>query len=270
VRFGVGGIVALGPALYFLLRQRPQPKPPNNAGERVSISKSTVAAGIICGLVLCLGINLQLFGIVHTSVANASFITSLQVIIVPIVSLIIFRKRAAISVWVSVAVAIAGMYFLSLSGGFYVNVGDVFVFLCAFASAGHILLISRYSPVHNASVLVCIQFFVVSVVSFVLAFIFESPQVAAIFAAAPYVLYTGVLSSGVAYILVTKAQKTTDATVVAVLCSFEAVVATLAGLFLLSQFLTPRELVGCALIFVAILVAQMPAKAKAGSKEKPA
>jgi len=263
VRFAIGGVVALGPALFFLLRGRP---PSEEAGTRARISKSTIVAGVICGLVLCLGINLQLFGIVHTSVANASFITSLQVIIVPIASFILFRKKAAVYVWVSVAVAVAGMYFLSLSGGFNVNIGDIFVFLCAFASAGHILLISRYSPVHNAAVLVCVQFFVVAVISLALAFIFENPQAGAIFAAAPYVLYTGVLSSGVAYILATKAQKTTDATVAAVLYSFEAVVATVAGLIVLSQLLTPRELVGCALIFVAILVAQLPGRVK-GVKE---
>jgi len=257
VRFAIGGAVALGSALFFLMCQKSAPA---ETAIPVSISKSTVVAGIICGLVLCVGINLQQFGLVYTSIANVSFISSLQVIMVPIASFIIFRKRAVISVWVSVAVAVAGMYFLSLSGGFYVNLGDILVFLCAIASAGHILLISRYSQVHNASVLVCVQFIFVAVVSMVLALIFENPQISAIIAAAPYVLYTGVLSSGVAYILVTKAQKTTDATVAAVLCSFEAVVATLAGWFILSQFLTPRELLGCALIFVAILVAQAPVK----------
>ena len=261
VRFGIGGIVALGPAMFFLMRQKSSPKE-EGENEPISKGKSTIAAGVICGLVLCLGINLQQFGIARTSVANASFITSLHVIIVPVACYVIFRQRAVITVWVSVAVAIVGMYFLSLSGGFYVNIGDVFIFLCAFGSAAHLILIGRFSPVHSGPVLVCVQFFVVSIISLVLALIFEAPSMAAIFAAAPYVLYTGVLSSGVAYILVTKAQKTTDAAVTSVLCSFEAVVATVAGWFMLSQFLTARELLGCVLIFIAILAVQVPVKAK--------
>jgi len=151
-----------------------------------------------------------------------------------------------------------GIHFLSLSDGFNVNLGDVLVFLCAIAFTAQILIISHFSPKHNVLALACVQFYIVAVISLVLALIFESPSLTAILAAAPYLLYTGVLSSGVAYILQMKAQKTTDATVAAVLFSFEGVVASLVGWFVLSQFLTPREVLGCVLIFIAILVAQIP------------
>jgi len=259
VRFAIGGTVALGPAIFFLMRQK---STSNKATEPIFISKSTVISGIICGAVLCLAINLQQFGLLFTTVANASFITALYVIMVPIASVIFFRKKAIVFVWVSVAVATLGMYFLSLSGGFDVNLGDILVFLCAIAFTAQILIISHFSPKHNVIALACVQFYVVSIISFLLALVFESPSITDIFAAAPYVLYTGVLSSGVAYVLQMKAQKTTDATVAAVLFSFEGVVAAFVGWFVLNQFLTPREMIGCALIFVAILIAQIPSRPK--------
>jgi len=259
VRFAIGGTIALGPALYFLMRQKSVSQ---ETGKPAAISKSTVIAGIICGTVLCVAINLQQFGIQFTTVANASFITSLYVIMVPVACFVFLRKKASVFVWVSVAVAMTGVYFLSLSGGLDINIGDILVFLCAIAFTVQILIISHFSPKHNVFALACVQFYVVSVISLVLALVFETPSIAAVFAAAPYLLYTGVLSSGVAYILQMKAQKTTDATVAAVLFSFEGVVAAMVGWIVLSQTLTPRALLGCALIFIAILVAQAPAKPK--------
>ncbi|MDR2183390.1 MAG: DMT family transporter [Clostridiales bacterium] len=261
-RFFIGGTMALGPALYFLRRQRAAPPSEGPA----PISKRTILAGIICGLVLCVAINLQQFGIVFTTVANAAFITSLYVIIVPIVCLFIFRQRVPVFVWIGVAVAMTGMYFLSFAGGFNLNLGDLLVFLCAIGFSAQILVISHFSPKHNVLALACVQFYTVFAVSLIFAFIFETPSLADLAAAAPFVLYTGVLSSGVAYILQMKAQKTTQPTVAAVLFSFESVVATITGWVVLGQFLTPRQMLGCALIFVAILVAQIPAKAKKAAK----
>jgi len=259
VRFAIGGTIALGPALFFLHRQS---KTVREANEPIAISKNTVIAGAICGVVLCLAINLQQFGLLFTSVANASFITALYVIMVPIACLIVFKKKASRLVWVSVVIALGGMYFLSIAGGFSVNLGDILVFLCAVTFTAQILIISHFSPKHNVIALACVQFYVVAVISLSLAFIFETPSITNIIAAAPYVLYTGVLSSGVAYILQMKAQKTTDATIAAVLFSFEGVVAAIVGWIVINQVLSVRELVGCVLIFIAILVAQTPVKIK--------
>jgi len=255
-RFFIGGTMALGPALFFLRRQRNEIQ----EGAPKAISKRTLFAGLICGTVLCIAINLQQFGLVFTSVANASFITSLYVILVPIVCLVAFKQKAPVFVWIGVAVAMVGIYFLSLSGGFNLNVGDLLVFLCAIVFTAQILFVSHFSPKHNVLALACVQFYTVFVFSIILAFIFETPSMADLAAAAPYVLYTGVLSSGVAYILQMKAQKTTHPTIAAVLFSFESVVATITGWIVLSQFLTPREILGCVLIFFAILIAQIPPK----------
>ncbi|MCL2416140.1 MAG: DMT family transporter, partial [Defluviitaleaceae bacterium] len=212
----------------------------------------------VCGAILCIAINLQQFGLVFTSVANASFITALYVVIVPIAMFVIFRKKAGLFVWVGVAAAMLGVYFLSLSGGLHINIGDILVFLCAIAFAVQILIISHFSPKHNVFALACVQFYAVFAISLILAFIFETPSISDLFAAAPYVLYTGLLSSGVAYILQMKAQKTTEPTIAAVLFSFEGVVATLTGWVILNQSLSIREIIGCILIFAAILIAQVP------------
>jgi len=256
-RFFIGGTMALGPALLFLRRQKLVPP---TDGKPPAIRRSTLFAGIICGAVLCLAINLQQFGLLTTTVANAAFITSLYVIIVPIACLIFFRQRPAIFLWIGVAIAVVGIYFLSISGGFNVNIGDLLVLFCAIAFATQIMIIGYFSPRHNVLALACVQFYTVFVISFIMALIFESPSIGALLAAWPFVLYTGVLSSGVAYILQMKAQKTTEPTVAAVLFSFESVVATVTGVIVLNQFLTPREIFGCVLIFIAILLAQLPSR----------
>jgi len=257
-RFFIGGAIALGPALYFLSRQKADLA--QNPSAPRGISKKTLFAGMMCGTVLCIAINFQQFGLLTTTVANASFITSLYVIMVPLVCLVLFRKKPPMFVWLGVAISMLGIYFLSLSGGFNVNIGDLLVFFCAVMFTVQILIVSHFSPKHNVLALACVQFFTVFALSMVGAFIFETPRLADLIAAAPFVLYTGVLSSGVAYILQMKAQKTAEPTVVAVLFSFEGVVATITGWLILGQILSPREILGCALIFGAIVIAQIPSK----------
>ena len=261
-RFLIGGTMALVPALFFIIARKKAEKGSFPAG----INKSTVIAGIICGTVLCIAINLQQFGLVFTSVANASFITTLYVIMVPIACLFLFKHKVKVNVWVAVVLAMAGVYFLSLSGGLYINIGDFLIFLCAVAFTAQILVISHFSPKHNVFALACVQFYTVSLISLVLALLFESPSMTGVVAAGPYVLYTGVLSSGVAYILQMKAQKTIYPTIAAILFSFEGVVAAFTAWFLLSQFLSTRETLGCVLIFIAILVAQAEMKMKERNK----
>ena len=257
-RFFIGGTIALFLTLLYWMKQKPiQLKKEQTP---TPFNKKTTIAGFICGAVLCLAINLQQFGIQYTSVANASFITSLYVIMVHIVCLVLFKKKATIFVWVGAAIALIGIYFLSLSGGLNINFGDALIFLCAIMFCIQILVISHFTPKHNVLALACVQFYTVFAISIILAFIFETPSISSLTAATPYVLYTGILSSGVAYILQMKAQKTTDATVAAVLFSFESVVAAFAGWVILSETLSPRELIGCALVFCAIMVAQIPTK----------
>jgi len=257
-RFFIGGTIALFFTLLYWARQKSSRSEKGHSP--APFNKKNTIAGFICGAVLCLAINLQQFGIQYTSVANASFITSLYVIMVPIVCLVLFKKKVSIFVWVGAGVALVGIYFLSLSGGLSINFGDILIFLCAIMFCAQILVISHFSPKHNVVALACVQFYTVFAISIVLAFIFETPAISSLTAATPYVLYTGILSSGIAYILQMKAQKTTDATVAAVLFSFESVIAALAGWVILSETLSPRELIGCVLVFCAIMIAQIPSR----------
>jgi len=259
-RFFIGGFVTLIPTLFYIKRQKASAQ-----SESLPISKSTIKAGLICGAILTLAINLQQAGLARTTVANASFLTTLYVIIVPIAMLVFFKKRAPWIVWVSVIVAVTGVYFLSLSGYMQLNFGDVLIMMCAVVFAAQILVISHFSPRHNVMVLACVQFFTVFILSTTAAFILETPVVTDIISAGPHVLYAGVLSSSVAYVLQMKAQKTTAPTVAAVLFSFEGVVAAAVGWVFLHQILSAREILGCALIFVAILLAQRPQTQKSSS-----
>jgi len=258
-RFFIGGTIALGFLFFFSRRQKAMGEvvPP-----RLGLSKGTIIAGCICGGVLCVAINLMQFGLLFTPVAKASFIISLYVIMVPIASLLFFKKKAPVFVWIGMSIAVTGMYFLTLSGGVAFRISDILVFLCAMAFATQIFVIGHFSPKHNVLALASVQFYTVAIISLVLAFIFETPSITGLVAGLPFVLYTGILSSGVAYILQMKAMKTANPTVAAVIFSFESVVATIASWLFLGQILSPRELFGCALIFAAVLVAQIPPRPK--------
>ncbi|MCL2579376.1 MAG: DMT family transporter [Oscillospiraceae bacterium] len=257
-RFFLGGSIALGSLYVFTRRQALADK----AVFASKFDKATLKAGVICGGVLCLAINLMQFALMFTPVAKASFIISLYVIMVPIASLLLFKRRPPVFVWAGMSIAVAGMYFLTLSGGVDFAPRDILPFLSGVGFAAQILVIKHYSPKHNIFALACVQFYVVSAISLILAFIFEAPSPAGLITGLPFILYTGVLSSGVAFILQMKALKTADPTVAAIIFSSETVVATTAGWILLGQILTGRELIGCGLILTAVLVAQIPVKSK--------
>jgi drug/metabolite transporter (DMT)-like permease len=224
-----------------------------------------VCAGIICGIVLCLAINLQQFSYsLGTTAGMVGFITSLYVIAVPLINLFLFKIKASLFVWVGVFIAVSGMYFLSFNNGFDISLGHILAFFCALVYAVQILIIGHFSPKHNVMLLACVQFFTVFAISLILSLISETPSLSNILAGGPYILYTGIFSSGVAYIMQMKAQKTTAPAIAAVLFSFEAVVLTITAAIILNQFMTGRQLIGCALIFTAILAAQIPSKIKGG------
>ena len=256
-RFFIGGFLVFLPTLFFLFRQRKIEK------SQRPINKSTFWAGILCGLVLCLAINLQQFGYsLGLPAGRVGFITALYVIFVPIIGLVVFKRNPPVFVWVGVVISLGGMFFLNYDGGLQMEPGDIFIILSALAFAVQILLVGHMSPRQNVIALACVQYFTVAAISLGLAFVFETPRVDGMTGGALSILYTGVMSSGVAYLLQMKAQKTTAPTVAAVIFSFEGVVSALAGWLLLSQFLTPMQIFGCSLIFVATIVAQTERRKK--------
>lgn len=229
-------------------------------GRSVSDRKAVrdlLMAGGCCGLALCVASSLQQIGVSHTTVGKAGFLTALYIVFVPLLG-IFLKRRAGLKIWISVALAAVGLYFLCMTEGFKLSAGDFYVFLCAFVFAVHILCIDHFSGRVDPVRLSCVQFLVSGILCSIPMALTEKPQLSAIFSGAIPILYAGVLSCGVAYTLQVVAQRDTDPTVASLILSLESVFSVLAGWILLGQSLSPREIGGCALMFAAILLAQLP------------
>lgn len=246
VRFLIGGIAVI-PCVF--LQQK---------NDSMNI-KAAVAGGLCCGVVLCFSSLMQQVGIVYTTVGKAGFITSLYIVIVPLLGRVAGRK-VPLSIWISVLIALLGMYLLCISEGISINKGDLLMAVSAVGFSFHILIIDYFSPKASGVVLSCVQFFVAGVVSAILMMFFEKPLVSSIWNAKTPLLYAGVMSCGVAYTLQIIAQKDFNPAVASLILSLESVFSLLAGWVLLKEVLSPRELGGCALVFLAIIMAQFPQK----------
>lgn len=219
--------------------------------------------GLICGICLAVSINFQQFGIAFypkgvASEARAGFITALYVILVPIFS-VFLRKSIHPTVWLGVFIAIIGIYMLCFSGGIgSVYLGDVLVFLCAISFSAHIMAVDRFVGLTGGVKLSIMQFVVAGVISLLLGIIFEFSEInpQSILAAAPQILYLGIMSSGVAYTLQIVGQKYAEPAVASISMSLESVFAALGGWLISGNSLSDREFFGCALVFIAIIVAQ--------------
>lgn len=227
--------------------------------------RTTVIGGVCCGLALTAGSLFQQYGLTMTTVGKGGFITTLYIIITPILGLF-FGRKVPKAVWVSVGLAVVGMYLLCVSGeGFSISAGDLLVLAGSFAFAVHILVIDKFSPLTDGVVLSCIQFFVCGVISTIGAFIFEQPAWDQLINGAVPVLYAGVLSCGVGYTLQIVGQKGLNPTAAALILSLESVVAAISGYvaynvgFLKTdQSMTPVQILGCAVVFIAVILVQLP------------
>ena len=223
-----------------------------------SFTRTELIGGAVCGVILAAAISLQQFGIeLGTNAGKASFITALYVVIVPIYALI-FGRRSSLSVWIAVSLAAVGFYFLCITDGFALETSDLFVLLCAFFFAMHIMAGDRYSPVCDCIRLSCLQFFVASLINLVLALVFErgvAPEV--LLSNIPYMLYLGIGSSGVAYTLQLLGQKGTHPAAASIILSTESVFGVLGSAWLLGERMNSREVVGCAILLFAVILAQV-------------
>ena len=184
----------------------------------------------------------------------------MYILIVPILGLFM-KKKVGIKVWLGVVLATIGLYMLCMtSESFSLSKGDFLVLICAGFFSLHILIIDYFSPKVDGVRMSCIQFFVCGVISTAIAFIFENPSFSAILSGWLPILYAGVLSCGVAYTLQIVGQKNMDPTVASLILSLESVFSVLAGWVILHQTLSVRELFGCVLMFLAIILAQLPEK----------
>lgn len=259
VRSIIGGVVLI-PCIFLLDRLKSPEE--RECAAAIADRKTLLIAGISCGVILCAATNMQQFGMQYTSVGKAGFITALYIVIVPILGLF-FGKRCGLKVWLGVLIALVGFYLLCMTGGFALERGDLYLLSCSLLFSFHILVIDHFSPLVDGVKMSCIQFLVSGVLSGVMMLLFETPSIAGIVAGAGPILYAGVLSSGVAYTLQIVGQKNYNPTVATLLLSLESVFSVLTGWLVLHQKLSAREMAGCILIFIAVILAQLPEKAKA-------
>ena len=225
--------------------------------------KEYLSAALICGICLAISINLQQFGIALypnegvAKEARSGFLTALYVILVPIFS-IVLRKKISPLVAIGGIIAIVGIYCL-LGGNFSgIYLGDILVFCCAISFAIHIMSVDKFVGLTGGIKLSIMQFIIAGLVSTVLALIFDTVNWSNVLLCAPQILYLGIMSSGVAYTLQIVGQKYAEPAVASITMSLESVFAALGGMVISGNMLQPNEFLGCALVFVAIIVAQLP------------
>lgn len=229
--------------------------------------KKTIILGLILGVILTVATNLQQFAFNYSSAGKIAFLTALYMFFVPIIGMFGGKKISA-PMWVCVVMGIAGMFLLTVNPSDLtaVNLGDVLAFLCAIAFAFHITFIEKYCSESDGAKLSCIQFAVVAVLSGILMFIFEKPDMTSIINAGIPILYAGVASSGIAYTLQIVGQKRTDATVASIIMCLESVFAVVFEAIILKNIMSVREIIGCVVMLAAIIISQL-AEAGVGKKE---
>lgn len=234
-------------------------------------NKKSIIYGAVLGVVLCAATNFQQFAFYYTTSGKIAFITALYMFFVPLIGLI-FKKRVSLMTWLSIAIAIVGLYFLCIdpTEAFTVNTGDLLALVCAFLFSIQILLVEKYAMLTDGIKLSCAEFAVSGIISVVLMFAFEHPVVADITASWLPILYAGILSTGIAYTLQVVGQKHCEATIASLMMCMESVFALITAMIILREIPSPREAAGCVVMFLAIVISQVadPVISKIRSKKK--
>lgn len=251
IRFALGAL-SLIPLLYFTKAGRLKKQ---SSSKKLPL----IIGGSLAGLALFLGASLQQVGIVNTTAGNAGFITSLYVVITPVLGLI-FKQKLPKQVWIGVGLATIGLYFLSVSGGFVIGKGDLLVLFASFFFACHVLLIAWLSPQFNVLKISIIQFSITALLSMLIAIFTEQIEWSSIYQAAIPIIYGGLFSVGIAYTLQVAGQRHTKPSLAAIILSFEAFFAAIGGWFLLNELFNTREIFGCSLMLTGIIIAQLKFK----------
>lgn len=260
LRMFIGGFVLIPIIIFLGNKDKDTARIETEKRTNGFIGDPTFIGGFFCGVALFLASTFQQVGLVYTTAGKAGFITALYIIIVPILGLFM-KKKASKLIWLCVILALVGVYLLCVKGDFTMNRGDLIMFLSALSYAVHILTIDHFSPKGDPVKMSSIQFFVCGTLCLPML-VAEAPAVPDLLAAWFPLFYTGVISCGVAYTLQVVAQRDTTPTITAIILSFESVFAVLSELVILKVFLAPKEIIGCVLMFIAIIMAQMPEKPK--------
>lgn len=220
--------------------------------------KKLIKYGSVCGVFLCVAQTLQTYGLQTTTTAKSGFLTALYIIFVAIIGLFV-GKKLNIKMVAGILTAVIGMYFLCLYGEKAdFNMGDVLTIICAIFFAGQILCIDKFVSGIDGLKLSCTQFLVAGTINTLLMFILETPDISAIMSCATALLYSGIMSCGVAYTLQVVGQRYAEPTTASIIMSLESVFAAIAGWILLNEAMSVTQIFGCLLMFLSIVLVQLP------------
>ena len=252
IRFLIAGFSLLA-IIPILDKKRTHVIRPKTKEEKMKL----LLGSVLCGLALSIGSIVQQIAMLTVPVAKAGFLTTLYVLFVPMITLL-FGKKIPLKVWIGIAMALFGLYLLSMAGNLAIGIGEILLILAAFLFAIHIIIIGYFSTRVDPVRLSCGQLLIGGFATVIPMIVIEKPTIGSILAAYIPLLYTGIFSSCVAYTLQIFAQKEANPTIAGMLLSLESVFAALAGYLILHQVLNTRELIGCVVIFIAIVIAQLP------------
>ena len=221
--------------------------------------KDTIKGGIICGIVLFLGTSFQQIGLVGTSPGKAGFISALYIVFVPILAIFV-GKMPEPKTWLAIAVAVLGLYFLCFDGNFSISYYDLVLIASAFIYAIHILAIDKYCKNTDLIRLNAMQFLVLCVLGFFASCVFENFDVSGAKYCMFPILFSAILSGGVAYYLQSVGQKDNNPTIASLIMSLESVFSVVSSYIILNSLLSMKEILGCVLIFAAVLTVVIESK----------
>lgn len=252
IRTTMGGLILL-PFILFTDRQKKK----RGSFQKTDLKK-LITYGGICGVVLCIASTLQTIGLQYTTTAKSGFLTALYIIFVAVLG-IFWGKKLTAKIILGILTAIVGMYFLCLFGSdISFNIGDFYTILCAVFFAIQILFIDKFVHEVDGVKLSCAQFLISGGINLVLMILFENPQWSNIMLCMTALLYSGIMSCGVAYTLQVVGQQYAEPTSASIIMSFEAVFAAISGWILLSEAMSVSQIAGCVLMFLAIILVQLP------------
>lgn len=254
-------VIFLAPLYYFVKKRKgtnlldTQNLQKHGLADGAGFFHSVWFAGLVAGFILFVGSALQQVGIIYTSVANAGFITSLYIVMVPVLG-IFLRQKTGLQIWLGVILASFGLYFLSIEDSLTLSKGDFLQLVGALFWALHVISIGYYSPRFDALFLSLLQFATAGILSLIVALAMEDINFAFILDGWLPIFYAGVISTGVGFTLQVVAQKRAGAAQAAILLSTEALFAALGAWLILGETMTERKIFGASLMFIAFLLAQ--------------
>ena len=235
--------------------------------ERRQERRTLLRGGLICGCVIFIAMNTQQIGLVSTDAGKTGFITALYIVLVPIFG-IFLKHKTGITTWTGALLGAVGLYFLCVKDGFSIQPSDLIILAGTLFWALHILCVGHFAPKVNVIKLTASQFFVAGIISLVIAVFREPISWNALTGSSIAVLYTGIMSTGVAFTLQALGQKNANPTAASIIMSTEGLWAVVFGFLILGEKMTERELIGCGFMLVAVIISQLPVPVKKSKQEE--